>query len=105
MANGRHGLAGVEEGLHESHRLGLQVQCIGIHDPSGQQQRVIVLRVRAAEHPVDREVAAPLGVIPALDLTAPGRDDFGSRSGSSKGLARFGQFRLLKPVSGENRDA
>ena len=59
VADDRHRLVVLEEGLHELHRLGLHAQLVGILHASRQQQRVEVLRIRAVQLLIDRDLLAP----------------------------------------------
>jgi hypothetical protein len=64
-----------------------------------QQQRVVVARIGAAQRHRDRELVAPLGMVPALDLALRGRNDEGLRACLLKRLPWPGHLDLLEAIA------
>ncbi len=104
MADGRDGLAGVEERLHEIDRRGVDAQLIGIHHPARQEQGVEVLRPGARQRHVHAELVGLLEVIPALHVIDGRRDDQGPGAGVVQSFARLGELDLLEPFGDQDRD-
>ena len=104
MADRGDRLARVEEGLDELDGLRLHAQLVGVGDAAGQQQRVEVLRVGLRERHVNLELVSLVVVIPALHLSAGGRDDFRFRARVVERTARRGQLHLLEAFGDEYGD-
>src|SRR5688500_16467878 len=68
VANGRYWLARLEERFDELHRLAVHTKLVGIHHPTGQEERVVFVCSRFAQGHVNRELVAPLRMLPALHL-------------------------------------
>src|SRR5580704_1971143 len=77
---------------------------VGIDDAAGQHQRVVVGGSNLVEGLVDLYLVAPVPEVPAFNLTAPGRDDFGGGACVFQRLLRLDEFDLFEAIGRENRD-
>jgi hypothetical protein len=104
VADRGHRLAGLEERPHEPDGVGVGAQHVGVGDPAGQHQAVVVVGAGVGDGLVNREGVALVEVVEALDLTRVQRHQVGGGAGLLDRLAWFGIFDLLDAVSGEKRD-
>jgi len=68
VADRRDRLALVNERSDKLHGRRVHAKFVGTHHPTGQQQRVVVLRLRPLQRNVGRKLLAPLRVVPPLDF-------------------------------------
>jgi len=101
MADDRNRFSVGEEPLHELHGSRIHTQPVRIHDTAGQQERVVLVRVRLIERAVDGNLLAPFPVLPAADPSRLERDDVHFRASVLERLARPGQLVLFEPVRGK----
>src|SRR6185437_4936341 len=78
---------------------------VGIHDAAGEQERVELIWFYLIERFVDGYRFAPFLVFPAFDLAKFGGDDDGVGPGHVERSAGFDKLRLLKTISGQDRDS
>jgi hypothetical protein len=104
VADRGHRLAGLEEGAHERDRGGVGAQRVGVGDPAGQHQAVVVVGAGLRDGLVDREGVALVEVVEALDVVGLERQQVGGGTGLLDRLAGLGVFDLLNAVGGQERD-
>ena len=105
MADDRNRLPVVEETLHELDGFRIHTQLVGIHDTTGQQQRVVFIRLRLVEAPIHAHLIAPRLVLPSANLSRFRRDDIDFCAGILERLARLQELVLLEPVRRQRGDA
>src|SRR4051794_32474127 len=108
MADRGHYLAGVEKAPDDLNRLRLKAQLVGVDLTARQHQRVVVGDVDHFEVLVHRGGLAPIGLIPAVDLSALlarlGRSDLDRCTSVRELLLRDEQLGLLEAVRGQDED-
>ncbi len=105
VTDGGDGFALLEKRGDKSLDAGVTAELVGIHDAPGEEKCVIIVGPDGIDGEIDRDVFAPVGVVPAFDLTGLKRNDFGGGPGGVEGFSRLKQFGLLETVGGENGDA
>ena len=67
------GFLAVEERLYEGYCLCVHSECVRIHHPAGQQQRIQIIRLDRIDRDVHSHCFAPLLVVPAFNFATPQR--------------------------------
>jgi hypothetical protein len=89
---------------HEPHGVGVVAQEVGVGDPAGQHQPVVVAGAGLRDGLVDREGVTLVEVVEALDLASLQRHQVGGATGLLDRLAGLGVLDLLDAVGCEERD-
>src|SRR5439155_22594275 len=97
-----HRLAGREEPADELDGTGIRPKGIRAHDPTGQDQTVIVRGTDVGGGAVDREGVAPVQTVEGLNAARFRRDQIDPRPSALKRRARLYNLAPLHPVSGED---
>jgi hypothetical protein len=81
VTDGGYRFASIEERFGEGYGFGLETQLVRIEDASGEKEGVEVVGAGFIERHVDREILAPIGVLPGSDFVFLWRYDagFGAR--------------------------
>src|SRR5690606_25261140 len=79
-------------------------QLVRVRHAAGQQQRVVLVRVRVAGELVDREPVRLVQVVEPLDLPVLDRDQLHLRTGVLDRGTRLHVLADLDPVGGQDRD-
>src|SRR5688572_22551710 len=98
-------LAVVEELSHQPDGFRVHSESIRIHDPTWQEQRVVVVRARLIEPAVDGNAVAPFCTVPPAHRLRFGRNDVHGRTGAFERLAWLKQLDLLEAIGNECRDS
>src|SRR6185295_1522437 len=98
-------LSALHELPHELDRLRIAAQLVGVRHSAGQQQCVVIVRIRRVDSDVDVEPVALVEVMPALHFALGGRHDLGLRAGVGQRLARPGHLDLLETFGNKNGNA
>jgi hypothetical protein len=104
VADGRDRLAGVEERAHEPDRVRVHAHGVGVGDPAGDHQRVVVLNAGVRDGHVDRERVGLVQVVEALDLARLEGHQLDLGAGLLDRLAGLGVLDLLDTIGGKERD-
>lgn len=104
MADRGQRLAAVEEVEHETHRISIGAQNVGIDLAARQHQRIIILHFGVLDMFVDRDAFTPIILIPALDVVITDGEDGDVGSLFPKAFDRRKQLRFLKAVRGKHSD-
>ena len=108
VADGGHDLPGRQEALDHRESPGLEPELVRIDLATGQDQRIVGGRIDLLQIGIDRDVLAPVGLVPAADRAFAlarlrGRDG-DRRAGLGQVGLRHGEFGLLEAVGGEDED-
>jgi hypothetical protein len=80
VADGGDWLSGFEEAAHEAHGALVHSQPIGVHHAAGKHECVELIGARAVEREIDRDLIAPMIVLPGLDRSTLWGDEGGFRA-------------------------
>jgi hypothetical protein len=83
-------------------RLGLLAKVLRVLFASGQQQGVVLAFIRVVERNIDRDSVTPMVLVPPFHFLWFSRNYVAGCTGFLKGLTRFHQFGLLKPIHHQN---
>jgi hypothetical protein len=97
-------LAGFEEGVGEGDRRGLDAQLVGVDLAARQHEAVIALGPRVLEIEIDRDLLAPVGLVPAADGAGLGCDHMHGGAGLLERALGLRQLRLLEAVGRQDRN-
>lgn len=99
------GLPASNEAAGEADGAVVVAQRVGVEQPPGNDQGVVVAGVGLGERAIHLDRAALVEVAHALDRASGGRDHLHLGAGLAQGAQRFQQFGFLEAVAGEDGDA
>lgn len=86
-------------------RLPVHSQVVRIHHSAGKQQRVVIVRLRAFQLPIDLHIFSPILLIPGPNGPGVWGNHFSLCASLVESLLRLQKLRLLEPVGGEDGDS
>jgi hypothetical protein len=92
-----------KEGAHERDGLLVASELVGVADPTGEHQRVVVIGTCLGHRPVDRLNARGLEVVEPADLARLERDHLDTRTRLLKRGARLLELDPLEHLGSQNR--
>ena len=104
MTDGGYGLAGLDELFYELYCVFVGAEFVGVDLAAGEDEGVVVGGLDIGNDAVDFDGLAPVGLVPAFDLSAFDGDNVYFRACLLEVLFGVGEFDLLVAVGGEDGD-
>ena len=104
MTDGGYGFSGFDEVLDEGYGVTVGAEFVGVDLAAGEDEGVVVCGSDVVDEVVDFDGLAPVGPVPALDLTGLDGEDVNFCSSFLEISFGVGEFDLLVAVGGEYGD-
>ncbi len=106
MANGPNRLSLLEERPHEADSVLVHPELVGVRNPAGQNEAVVIGGISLRDNFVYRERVGLVQVVERLDLASLGRQELELGPGPFERLPGLGQLDLLDAFrGGQKRDS
>ena len=104
MADGGYGFSGFDELLDEGYGVAVGAEFVGVDLAAGEDEGVVVCRADIVDEVVYFDGPAPVGLVPALDLSGFDGEDVDFCSCFLEISLGVGEFNLLVAIGGEDGD-